>query len=55
MRFDFPKKIKFGLWGFSKFEFRAIESIQYSGICSLGSAEEASERHSVLAVGVVHT
>jgi hypothetical protein len=35
--------------GFSKFEFRPIESFQnIVGICGLDSAEEASERHPVL-------
>jgi hypothetical protein len=55
MRFDFPPKIKFGLWGFSKFELRPLESFQYRRVCGLDSAAEAGERFSVLAVGVMHT
>jgi hypothetical protein len=46
------QNIKFGLWGFSKFEFRPIESFQYRWACGLDSAAQAGGRHSVLSVAV---
>jgi hypothetical protein len=41
---------------FCKFEFRPIESFQYTGgLFGSDSAEAANDRHSVLVAGVVHT
>jgi hypothetical protein len=49
------QKVKFSLWGFSKFEFGPMGSFQYiGGVFGLDGIEDA-RGHSILAVGVMHT